>query len=166
MELDKLSNQYMVHRLDSTEIESVFMLCSKNLLYYEYCPPFVTREGIKGDMEALPAGKTKEDKYFLGYYKNGNLIAILDLIIGYPNISTAYIGFFMTDICVQGKGVGTEIIDNLCDYLKMAGFQRVELAWVKGNAQSEKFWIKNHFLPIGERSSNAAAQVIAAARNL
>lgn len=30
MELDKLSNQYMVHRLDSTEIESVFMLCSKN----------------------------------------------------------------------------------------------------------------------------------------
>ena len=72
----------------------------------------------------------------------------------------------MTDIFVQGNGVGTVIIEELCHYLKTVGFGRVELAWVKGNPQSEKFWKKNHFKPMGERSSNAAAHVIAAERKL
>ena len=45
-------------------------------------------------------------------------------------------------------------------------FQRVELAWVKGNPQAERFWTKNGFQPIGERKSNAADHVIAAERKL
>jgi RimJ/RimL family protein N-acetyltransferase len=117
-------------------------------------------------MEVLPPGKTKSDKYFLGYFEDDILIAVLDLIIGYPSKNTAYIGLFMMDIKVQGKGIGTKIIEELCEYLKNTGFQRVELAWVKGNPQSEKFWIKNNFNIIGERRSNAADHVIAAERDL
>ena len=48
------------------------------------------------------------------------------------------------------------------EYCKMQGYERIELAWVKGNPQSEAFWKKNGFVPIGERSSNAAEHVIAA----
>ncbi|MFA9465002.1 MAG: GNAT family N-acetyltransferase [Velocimicrobium sp.] len=117
-------------------------------------------------MEVLPPEKSKSDKYYLGYFENDVLIAVLDLITGYPNKSTAYIGLFMVDIKVQGKGIGTKIIEELCDYLKNTGYKRVELAWVKGNPQSEKFWIKNNFNIIGERSSNASDHVIAAEREL
>lgn len=166
MMVENISSKYFVRRLDSRDVEDVYTLCSKNSLYYEYCPPFVTRERIIEDMEALPPQKSKNDKYFLGYYENETLIAIIDLVVGYPNIHTAYIGLFMTDITIQGEGVGTIIIEELCDYLAKTGFQRVELAWVKGNPQSERFWLKNGFQPSGERSSNVAECVIAAERKL
>lgn len=169
MQVEKISNKYTVRRLyssDSSDVNNVLKLCSENILYYQYCPPFITKEGVIEDMEAIPPGKMKMDKNFLGYYKDDILIAVLDLIIGYPNVRTAYIGLFMMDIKVQGKGIGTKIIDELCDYLKNTGFERVELAWVKGNPQDEKFWTKNKFHAIGERSSNAAEHVIAAEREL
>ena len=166
IQLEKISNKYNVRRLDGSDVNTVLELCSKNTLYYQYCPPLITKEGVIQDMEVLPPGKTKSDKYYFGYFENDVLIAVLDLITGYPNESTAYIGLFMLDIKVQGQGIGTKIIEELCEYLKNTGFQRVELAWVKGNLQSEKFWIKNNFNAIGERSSNAAEHVIAAEREL
>lgn len=166
MNVEYLSDKYAVRRLDAGDVDSVFELCSKNSLYYQYCPPFVTKSSIVEDMEALPPGKEKKDKYFLGYYDNSSLIAVMDMIIGYPDAHTLYIGFFMTDIDVQGKGVGTVIIEQLCNYVREMGFQRIELAWVKGNPQSESFWMKNKFKIIGERASNAVEQVIAAERLL
>ena len=70
----------------------------------------MTKEGVREDMEALPPGKTYEDKYFLGYYDGKRLIAIMDLIDGYPDDSTLYIGLSMTNMTIQGKGIGTSII--------------------------------------------------------
>lgn len=166
MNIKNLSNKYVVRGLDVGDIDAIFELCSKNSLYYQYCPPFITKNGVVEDMETVPPGKTRKDKYFLGYYEDKSLIAVIDLITGYPNLHTLYIGFFMTDIHVQGQGIGTVIIEELCDYAGKIGFQRVELAWVKGNPQAEAFWIKNKFKPIGERRSNVAEHVIAAERQL
>lgn len=166
IEINKLSNKYDVRKLGLNDINAVYELCRKNKLYYDYCPPFVTKEGVKEDMEALPPGKTYDDKYFVGYYDGEALVAIMDIISGYPNEETLYIGLFMTDVSLQGKGVGTKIIDELSEYIAGIGFERMELAWVKGNPQAEGFWTKNKFVPIGERSSNAAEHVIAAERKL
>lgn len=118
LEVSNFSKKYEVRKLGLDDVQEVYELCSKNTLYYEYCPPFITSEGVKGDMEALPPGKTYEDKYFVGYYENDVLVAIMDLIAGYPNEDTAYIGLFMTDVSLQGKGVGTTIIEDVCDCVK------------------------------------------------
>ncbi|MGN0597762.1 MAG: GNAT family N-acetyltransferase [Ruminiclostridium sp.] len=147
LDLQSFSDKYSVRRLAESDAETVFALCSKNALYYEYCPPFVTRESVIDDMNALPPGKTFDDKYYAGYFDGDKLIAVLDLIVGYPNDKIAFVGFFMTEITVQGRGVGTEIIDSLCRYLCSVGFDSVRLAWVKGNPQAEHFWLKNCCLP-------------------
>lgn len=49
----------------------------------------------------------------------------------------------MTNTAIQKKGIGTEIISGLCNYLKQAGFAAIHLSWVKGNPQAEHFWKKN-----------------------
>ncbi|SFH72988.1 hypothetical protein SAMN04487830_106121 [Pseudobutyrivibrio sp. OR37] len=41
-------------------VSDAYNLCSKNTLYYDYCPPFVTPESIKADMTALPQRKMYE----------------------------------------------------------------------------------------------------------
>ena len=51
-------------------------------------------------------------------------------------------GFFMTDVSVQNKGVGSGIITELCEKLSQRGYLYVKLGWVKGNPQAEYFWKK------------------------
>jgi GNAT superfamily N-acetyltransferase len=50
---------------------------------------------IRADMAALPPRKAVEDKYYLGFYEEDRLIAVMDLILGFPKEETAFVGFFM-----------------------------------------------------------------------
>ena len=83
MDITKFSNQFQVRRLDQNDIETVFALCSRNSLYYHYCPPSVTRQSIIEDMKALPPDKDLADKYYLGYFSGKKLIAVMDFIASF-----------------------------------------------------------------------------------
>lgn len=111
-------------------------------------------------------GKELSDKYFLGWYEGERLIAVMDLIYGYPDQETALIGFFMTDVSVQNAGVGTRIIDSLCQALGGLGFLRIRLGWVSGNPQAEHFWHKNHFSETGTVVHSDIYMVTVAERRL
>ena len=166
MDITKFSKRYHVRLLDQDDIETIFMLCSRNRLYYDHFPPFVSRESIRRDMKALPPKKTPADKYYLGYFDGEKLIAVMDLIASYPNATTAFIGFFMTDISVQNTGIGSRIIDELCLYLPEIGFTSLRLGWVKGNPQAEHFWHKNGFTETGDTYHTDGYTVIVAEKDL
>ena len=166
MDLKELSDKYVVKELGDGDIQDIFDLCSGHRLYYEYCPPMVTKDSIKKDMLALPPNTRIEDKLYIGFYATGKMIAVMDLICGYPEPEMAYIGFFMTDTTIQKKGIGSEIISQLCDHLKLKGFVSVRLAWVKGNPQAEHFWLKNRFVILKETTGNVSDPVILAERIL
>ena len=145
MNINSFSNKYKVRELIEKDIPIIYKLCSGNIIYYTYCPPFVDEERIIEDMTELPPGKGREDKYYVGFFDGDQLIGVLDIIDGYPGKEIAYIGFFMTDTSVQRKGIGAGIIDELCVYLKEQGFFSVQLAYVIGNEQSKSFWHKMGF---------------------
>lgn len=166
MDIKELSSKYVIKRLGNSDIQDIFNLCCENKLYYEYCPPMVTEESIKKDMIALPPNTKIDDKFYIGFYKEENLIAVMDLIDGYPEQKIAYIGFFMTNVAIQKRGIGSKIISELCDYLKQKGFISIRLAWVKGNPQAEHFWLKNMFVVLKETTSNVSDSVILAERCL
>ena len=166
MDVSLFSDRYFVRRMVSDDIEEIYKLCRNNALYYKYCPPFVTEHSIAEDMKALPSNKEAFDKYYVGYYDEDKLIAVMDLIRGFPNDRTAFIGFFMTDISVQGKGIGSEIIHELCAYLKEYGFSSIRLGWVRGNPQAEHFWHKNGFTEAGVTYDTDNYTVIVAQRAL
>ena len=117
-------------------------------------------------MEALPPGKSLSDKYYVGYFRNDELIAVMDLIAAYPNERTAFIGFFMTDTSVQNKGTGSELIAEACSFLRETGFTSVRLGWVKGNPQAEHFWHKCGFTETGVSYDTDAYTVIVAQKNI
>lgn len=166
MTYQNFSKTYSVRKLNTTDIDSIFTLCRGNPMYYEYCPPEVTRESIAEDMAALPPGVTNENKYYVGYWDGEKLVAVMDLIDGYPNAETVFIGFFMMDVGIQGKGIGTKIIEELVEYLRKCGYKSIQLAWVKGNPQAEHFWKKNGMQVIKETNSTAAESVLLAERRI
>lgn len=154
MEIQKITNKFSVKRLNEENIEEILTLCEKNELFYQYHPPMVTRESILDDMYALPPNKAMKDKYYLGFYKEEVLVAVLDLILDFPEEKVAYIGFFMMKEEEQGKGIGSEIIRDCMDYLMILGYKKVRLAIDEGNPQSCEFWRKNLFQETGQRFSN------------
>lgn len=159
-QIENLSKQYTVRKLTDTDVAAVYALCKENPLYYQYCPPFVTEDSIRADMAALPPRKTVEDKYYLGFYEGDRLMAVMDLILGFPKEETAFVGFFMVNKAAQGKGIGTMLMQEVYAYLKQCGFNFVRLGFAKGNPQSEHFWLKNGFKRTDVEAQNEGYVVV------
>ena len=149
LDITKFSD-YIVKTLSEDNIEDIFNLCQSNKLFYQYCEAKPTREQIISDLNITPPGKDKSDKYYVGFYSDDELIAVMDLIDGYPKKDIAFIGFFMVDQKYQGKEIGSKIISDLCEYLNSVGFNSVCLGIDKDNPQSNHFWEKNKFEVVKE----------------
>lgn len=166
MDYSKLSSRFSVRILTETNIDQIFSLSAGNPMFYRYCPPFVTKESIRADMVKLPPRTTPEDKFYLGFWEGETLIAILDLILHYPNRETAFVGMFMVSATKQGQGVGSGIVGELCASLREQGFRFVRLGYAKGNPQSRGFWLKNGFLPTGVEYQTDGYVVVVLERRL
>ena len=101
-----------------------------------------------------PPGIPQEKKYFIGFFENETLVAVMDLIDGYPKPKTAYIGFFMMNQKYQGQHVGSAIINEAARYLKGIGKNIIRLVIDKSNPQSTHFWSRNVFVVFREAERN------------
>ena len=138
MDLEALSKRFFVRALETEDVDIIYDLCSKNKLFYEFHQPFVTRESILDDRNALPPGKSKEDKAYIGLFDGDMLVAVMDL-------------FFMMDTAYQNQGIGTQIIQEAVEAMKNAGYREIRLGVDYGNPQSFAFWSKNKFTVIQEK---------------
>ena len=160
------SGKYEVRRLQEKDIEEIYELCLGNPVYYEHMKSPVSADSIREDMKALPPGVEGKDKFYIGHYRDGKLVAVTDLILGYPDRQTAWIGFFMMNRKQQGRGIGSDIVAGLLNYIKSAGFMYAGLGYVKGNIQSGSFWRKNGFVPTGAERENGDYTVVVMRREL
>ena len=166
IEINKLSSKYKVKELKASDAAAVFKLECTNPLYFEYCPPTPNIQRVLVDMKALPTKKSLEDKYYIGFFEEKELIAIMDLILYYPNEDTAFIGLFMVLSDKQGTGVGTDIIGECFSELRGIGFSAIRLGYMKRNSQSEAFWHKNNFIPKGIESDKHQGTIVVMERQL
>ena len=148
IDIHSLTRRYSVRPLDEQDIPLILKICQGNPLFYEYAAAECTAEQLKEDIYALPKGKTADDKYYFGFFDGNRLTAVMDLIDGYPDRETAFIGFFMMNADDSGKGTGTRIIGDVLSSLKEQGFAKVRLCINDGNPQSSHFWQKNGFIPV------------------
>lgn len=159
IEITRLSAEYEIRKMEEEDIPAVLKLCRSNPMYYYYDPPEASEESIRSDMTILPPRTDPVKKHYIGFFKGGVLTAVMDLIDGYPDKETAYIGFFMVHRDASGQGLGTRLITEVCEYLKEAGFFRVMLCYIKGNMQSRGFWLKNGFAEIREAPTEKKVKV-------
>lgn len=166
MKIEEISTRFSVRRMKQEDVDIIYELSVGNPMFFQYCPPDVTRDSILSDMKALPPCCTCEMKYYIGFFEKGKLIAVMDLVTGYPRTDIAYIGLFMVHKEVQGKGIGSGIIRESLQYLKKCNFSSVQLAYAKGNPQSEAFWKKNGFVATGKEADHGDYFAVSMERNL
>lgn len=164
IDVSKLSNQFSVRRLGDEDADIILHLCGGNPMYYHYCRTELTREQVLADLHALPPGIGAEDKYYTGFFRDQELVAVMDLIDGYPESDYGFIGFFMMNAALQGREIGSGIIQEVCAYLKQTGKRAVRLGIAKDNPQATRFWKKNGFLVIREAARDGWTVLVAEKR--
>jgi len=164
--ISDLSAAYRVRALSERDLAAVLALCESNPLYYRHCGFAPTAQTVRADMTELPPGKTPDDKHFVGFFEGDRLAAVLDFVGGYPDPATAYVGFFMVDGRLSGRGIGTGLIEEICGSLKGRGFSAVRLAYHPQNPQASHFWRKNGFLPLREAMHERCGRLTVAQRAL
>lgn len=161
LNFNQMKSRYAVRKLSCEDIPEILAFSKTNPQFEEICGASMTDESIRKDMTITPPGKNLSDKYYLGFFSDDLLIAVADIIAGYPDDTTSFIGFFMVRGNKSGQGIGSEIITSICDFLKAEGFSTARLAYMKGHHQGEHFWMKNRFIAVKEVRQDECDYVVA-----
>lgn len=137
-----------------------------NPLYCSFLPEQPTEQSVLDDMAELPPACTADAKAVLGFFESGALRAVLDVVMGYPAPSMAFIGLFMVDAAVQGRGLGRKLITCVLNALAANGAETARLAIQAGNAQSRAFWLRCGFAFTGEQAECDGCKVLLMERML
>jgi len=150
LDIDALSTSHQVRRIMEADISDVYALCKSNQKYYEALNTAPTVESLTEIISRVPEGADTGDKYFVGFYEDGRLISVLDLIAGYPEKDDAFIGWFMVDGHLQRKGIGSQIFADVRAAMAGQGYDYLSLSCEKENTEAIAFWQAQGFKATGE----------------
>ena len=95
IDMSGLSGRYTIRRMTDADADALFCFCKKHTQFYRCCNAEPSKERVLNDLHITPPGIGPEDKYYVGFFQGDALVAVLDLIDGYPRPDAAFIGFFM-----------------------------------------------------------------------
>ena len=161
IQIEKLSDSYTIRRLTDADVPMLYAWMLRNDQYFRYCGGSTTPERVRQDLTLCPPGTTPAQKHYVGFFDAGTLVAVMDLIDGYPDADTAFIGFFMMNRELQGQGTGTAIVRDVLAALRALGYTVVRLGIDKENPQSNHFWRKNGFTVLREAAQERGIVLLA-----
>lgn len=154
IDIGKISSKYEARVLNEDNTDEILGIFKGNPQFFKYSDAHPTKEQVYHDMHLLPSGMDVSDKYYFGLYNGPDLVAIMDIIDGFPTENIAYLGFFMMNQKYQGQHVGSAIISEAARYLKGIGKNIIRLVIDKSNPQSTHFWSRNGFVVFREAERN------------
>ena len=141
LDINALSTSHAVRRITETDISDVYKLCKSNRKYYENTGNSApTVESLTEIISRVPQGVDGSNKYFVGFYEDDHLVALLDLITGYPEKDDAFIGWFMVDGRRQRQGIGSRIFADVRAAMVGHGYDYLSLSCEKENTEAMEFW--------------------------
>lgn len=165
IDIQAFSSEYDVRRITESDITDVYKLCKTNKRYYRYMGRIPTKESLTEIISNVPGDNVK-GKYFIGFYEDDNLVAIADIIIGYPESDDAFIGWLVVDGVLQGQGIGSQIFADIRANLKSIGIDYISLGCVRENENAIKFWEGQGFKATGEELPEGQHTVLTYARGI
>ena len=150
IQIEKISDIYTVRTITEADVPMLYAWMQRNDQYYRYCGGETSPGRIRQDLTLCPPGIPLAQKYYVGFFAAGTLVAVMDLVDGYPDADSVFMGFLMMDEALQGGGVGTALVSEVLAYLTALGFAAVRLGIDKENPQSNHFWRKNGFTVLKE----------------
>jgi ribosomal protein S18 acetylase RimI-like enzyme len=103
-------------------------------------------------LNELPEGKQYRDKFVYALFdRNGALAVVIDLIRGYPNDETWYLGLIFVAPVRRDMGLGTRVLEAVCTHVKRHGGHAVRLGVDRRNVRARALYERRGFRSINER---------------
>lgn len=101
-------------------------------------------------LSEIPPGKSQEDKFVFGVYVGDSLVGCADVLRGYPDPGTAFIGLLLICEEWQGRGLGLRACREIESLIAGWACEKARLAVVRANAPALGFWHRAGFAETGE----------------
>lgn len=95
---------------------------------------------------ACPPNLSLSDKHLIGRWEDGELTAVVDLLRGYPDPATAYLGLLLVGEPWQGNGRGQAFYLQACMMARTWGATRLRLSVIASNEAALSFWLRRGFI--------------------
>lgn len=95
--------------------------------------------------DALPPGRSREDKFIFVLERDGQPHGLIDIIRGYPEPHIWYLGFLFLSKTVRGGGQGRRCLHALYDWVCAQGGAAIRLGVVEQNAKARHLYATEGF---------------------
>jgi GNAT superfamily N-acetyltransferase len=124
---------------DIAMLQILYEQCTEFALLTDGQPPSST--AAHDEFEAVPDGKTTQDKYILGLFDPQNhLIGMIESLRHYPDNQTWWIGLMMLSPERRGQGLGSEFYQAFENWVAVQSVKQVSLSVVEANELGLQFW--------------------------
>jgi RimJ/RimL family protein N-acetyltransferase len=124
---------------DAIMLQNLYEQCTEFALLTDGQPPSPT--AAREEFDAVPEGKTTQDKYIFGLFDpQNNLIGMLESIRHYPDGRTWWLGLMMLSPKQRGQGLGTDLYQAFEHWVSAQRIEQVSLSVVEANELGLQFW--------------------------
>lgn len=102
-------------------------------------------------MTLCPPGMGADDKFVLAIVVGDEVIGCADLVRGYPDAQTAYLGLLLLIAEWQGRGTGSRLVARLMEMAAGWGCTTMRLAVIETNEPALHFWSKHGFQMVSRK---------------
>ena len=156
-ELENLLDGCKIIPLTKNNFENVMEVYKTNREFFILTDSKEARlESCINDIDAIPPGLDVKNRLFAGVWKDGNPIAVLDVLLGFPAPKCVWIGFLLVHGGLHGMGLGSKITAAVTNSAKSAGYEAIQLGVIQNNTAGIGFWQRQGFGKIRESKTEHA----------
>ncbi|MGY3859023.1 GNAT family N-acetyltransferase [Aeromonas veronii] len=102
-------------------------------------------------LKVCPPGIWEDDKFVLAVLEGEELLGCVDLVRGYPDAQTAYLGLLLLKECWQGQGIGSKLVARLMERAAGWGCSAMRLGVIETNLPALHFWSRHGFQQVNRK---------------
>ena len=165
LNIEALSTELAAHELEGSNLTDVLMLMRSNRQYYRRLNERPNKAQLTNMISDKPEGATSA--HLVGFYDDlDGLVAVMDLVCGTPDATSALIRWFMVAADKQRQGVGSALFADVRAALGAQGYRHLELQIPEAAEEAQAFWNAQGFSPTGKRDDTGRYPVITLARDI
>lgn len=129
---------------DAEILQKLYKQCLEFSLLTDGVAP--SPSAARDEFDAVPDGKTTEDKYIFGLFNSSNfLVGMIEAIRHYPDDQTWWIGLMMLAPEQRGKGLGADFYRGFERSLSAQSVSQISLSVIEANEPGLQFWKRMGF---------------------
>lgn len=131
---------YTVKRLTPADVDEILALQAKHSEYHQhYQTNPVTKEDILAELETLPPKALPEQKFYLGFYAQDELVVLVDLVLDHPQANCTWLGLVMTEKTKLRQHYATKVLTALRSALKREGYKELMTSSALSDVNAQAF---------------------------